>query len=591
MTIRTSRQLYFRLLSYVKPYRWAFAGAILGMLVTGATNGVLVAYLEPLINKLFVERDAAMMVLIPLGIVVIFFVSGVASFVSGYGMQWVGNKLMLDLRREMFAKLVRLPVSYYDVHTSGSLMSRIANDVTGVTAASTSALTALVRDSATLIGVLVVMLSKNWKLTVAIFIIVPPIAFVVRQFGVRLRNISRESQRANGMILDALDESISAQRVVKVFGGHAAEESRFSKAANRVRQINMKHSAAAAANAPITQMIVAIAIALLLYFAALQSEASDATVGGFVSFIVAAVMLLEPLKRLTGVNEHLQRGLAAAESVFGLIDEVPETDSGTIALGEVRGDLAFEAVRLQYRADGRMALDGVSLQIKAGETIALVGSTGSGKTSMIHLIARFYEPQSGRVLIDGHDISTITLPSLRAQIALVSQDIRLFNDTVAANIAYGVNASAAQEDIIAAAKAAHAWEFIDTLPQGLATPIGENGAQLSGGQRQRLAIARALLKNARILLLDEATSALDTESERLVQAALEKLMHGRTTIVVAHRLSTVEKAHRIVVLDKGKIAEIGSHAQLLAQSGLYANLYRMQFAEAREAPSPSSRAQ
>ena len=577
MSIQTSRQLYFRLLSYVKPYRWAFAGAILGMLVAGATNGVLVYYLRLVIDKLFVEHDAALMVLIPLGIVVIFFVSGVASFVSGYGMQWVGNRLMLDLRREMFAKLVRLPVRYYDVHTSGSLMSRITNDVTGVTAASTSALTAVVRDSTTLIGSLVVMFNLNWKLTLGIFIVVPPIAFVVRQFSLRLRNISRESQRANGMILDALDESISAQRVVKVFGGHAAEESRFAKAANRVRQFNMKHSAAAAANAPITQMIVAIAIALLLYFAALQSEASGATVGGFMSYIAATMMMLEPLKRITGVNEHLQRGLAAAESVFGLIDEAPEPDSGTIALGEVRGDLEFEAVRLQYRADGRMALDGVSLRVKAGETVALVGSTGSGKTSMIHLIARFYEPQSGRVLIDGHDISTVTLPSLRAQIALVSQDIRLFNDTVAANIAYGANAGAAQEDIIAAAKAAHAWEFIETLPQGLATPIGENGAQLSGGQRQRLAIARALLKNARILLLDEATSALDTESERLVQTALEKLMHGRTTIVVAHRLSTIEKADRIVVLDHGTIIESGSHAELLARGSAYAKLHQLQF--------------
>jgi subfamily B ATP-binding cassette protein MsbA len=576
----SSRQLYFRLLSYVKPYRWAFAGAILGMMIAGAANGALAYYLKPVIDLLFVKRDPSMLVLIPLGIIVIFFVSGVASFASGYGTQWVANKVMMNLRIEMFAKLIRLPVRYYDEHTTGSLMSRLANDVQGVAMASTGALTALARDSVTLATCLAVMFKENWKLTLVTFAVVPPIALVVRKFSVRLRNINRESQRASGAILEALDESISAQRVVKVFGGHNAEETRFSNAANRVRQFNMKHAAAAAANVPITQMIVAIAIAFLLYFAALQSESNQTTVGGFVSFIVATVALLEPLKRLTGVNEHLQRGLAACESVFGLIDEKPEPDAGGIVLDEVRGEIVFDHVALQYREGGRHALHGVSLHVHAGETIALVGSTGSGKTTMIHLIPRFYAPQSGQVMIDGHNIGDIALPSLRSHVALVSQDIRLFNDTVAANIAYGATAGASREAIIAAAKAAHAWEFIETLPQGLDTPIGENGAQLSGGQRQRIAIARALLKNARILLLDEATSALDTESERLVQAALEQLMQGRTTIVVAHRLSTIEKADRIVVLDKGQIAEIGTHAQLLAAGGLYANLYRLQFAEA-----------
>jgi ATP-binding cassette, subfamily B, bacterial MsbA len=577
--IHSSRRLYFRLLSYVKPYRWAFAGAVLGMMVAGAANGALAYYLKPVIDLLFVKRDPAMLVLIPLGVVVIFFVSGVASFASGYGTQWVANKVMMDLRVEMFAKLVRLPVRYYDEHTTGSLMSRLAYDVQGVAVASTGALTALVRDSVTLASCLAVMFKENWKLTLATFAVVPPIAWVVRQFSVRLRQISRESQRANGAILEALDESISAQRVVKVFGGQGAEQARFAQAANRVRRFNMKHSAAAAANAPITQMIVAIAIAFLLYFAALQSESDHTTVGGFVAFIVATVALLEPLKRLTGVNEHLQRGLAACESVFGLIDERAEPDDGKVVLDKVRGEISFANVTLWYRDEGHPALEGVSLHIPASETVALVGATGSGKTSMIHLIPRFYAPRQGRLLIDGHDVHDITLTSLRANIALVSQDIRLFNDTVAGNIAYGVTAGAPRDAIMQAARAAHAWEFIENLPQQLDTQIGENGAQLSGGQRQRIAIARALLKNAPILLLDEATSALDTESERLVQAALEKLMAGRTTIVVAHRLSTVERADRIVVLDKGTIAEIGTHAQLLAKGSLYANLYRLQFAK------------
>jgi subfamily B ATP-binding cassette protein MsbA len=573
----SSRTLYFRLLSYVKPYRWAFAGAVAAMIVAGAMNGVLAYYLQEVIDKLFVDRDTATLILIPIGIVVIFLISGIASFVAGYGTQWVSNRVMYDLRVEMFAKLVRLPVRYYDEHTSGSLMSKIANDVQGVAVASTGALTALVRDTASLIGCLAVMFHHNWKLTLATFAVVPPVAWVVSIFSKRLRQISRESQKANATILESLDESISAQRVVKVFGGQSTEEARFAKSANRVRQFNMKHSAAAAANAPLTQLIVAVGIAFLLYFAALQSTGDKSTVGGFVSFIVATVALLEPLKRLTSVNEHIQRGLAACESVFGLIDEQPEPDAGTTLLRHAQGDVRFENVSVQYRADGNLALDNLNLEIRAGETIALVGATGSGKSTLIHLIPRFYSPTSGRVLIDGHDVREIALPSLRSNISLVSQDIRLFDDTVAANIAYGPLSGAPREAIVAAARAAHAWEFIERLPQQLDTPIGQNGAKLSGGQRQRVAIARALLKNAPILLLDEATSALDTESERLVQAALEELMQGRTTLIVAHRLSTIEKADRIVVLDHGRIVETGPHTELVKRNGAYANLHRLQF--------------
>lgn len=589
MSTQTSGQLYKRLLDHVKPYRLAFYGAVVAMAVTGAANGALAWYLKDVIDKLFVERDPAMMVLIPAGIVVIFVVSGIASFLSGYGAQWVANRVMYDLRVSMFAQLIRLPVNHYDQHTSGSLMSKIANDVQGVAAASTTALTSLVRDSVSLLGLLAVMFAINWKLSLVTFVVVPPIALIVNAFSKRLRQISRESQKANATILEALDESISAQRVVKIFGGQATEEKRFGKAANKVRQFNMKQAAAAAAGVPVIQVVVSIGIAFLLYFAATQSTgASQTTVGEFVAFITATVALIEPIKRLTSLNEHIQRGLAACESVFGLIESKPEPDTGTVMLANARGDIRFDNVKLTYRDDAPPALDGVSLDIRAGETIALVGATGSGKSTLIHLIPRFYAPSSGAVLIDGHDVRDVTLSSLRASISLVSQDIRLFNDTVAANIAYGPMAGASADAIKAAAIAAHAWEFIERLPQGLNTPIGENGAQLSGGQRQRIAIARALLKNAPILLLDEATSALDTESERQVQLALEELMQGRTTLIVAHRLSTIEKADRIVVLDRGRIMEVGSHQALLAKNGFYANLHRLQYGSAAASITPAT---
>jgi subfamily B ATP-binding cassette protein MsbA len=391
--------------------------------------------------------------------------------------------------------------------------------------------------------------------------------------------MSRESQRAVGGIAEVLDESIANQRVVRVFGGQAYESQRFEDAGQTIRRFNMKHSVAAAGTVPVTQLIVACAIAAIIYFAAGQAFAGSTDVGHFVEFIAATGMLLQPLKRLTGVNEHIQRGLAAAESVFGLIDETPEDDRGTVKLDRARGAIRVDDVTLSYKGASRPALANATLEIEPGETIALVGPSGGGKSSLIHLLPRFYHPGSGKITLDGHDLESLTLESLRRQIALVSQNVVLFNDTVAANIAYG-RGDVSEAEIVRAAQAAHAMEFIRSLPQGLNTEIGENGAKLSGGQRQRIAIARAILKDAPILLLDEATSALDTESERAVQAALEELMKGRTTIVIAHRLSTIEKADRIVVLSQGRIAEVGTHRELLERGGLYAGLHRLQFATA-----------
>jgi len=402
----------------------------------------------------------------------------------------------------------------------------------------------------------------------------------VRVFSRRLRTMSRESQRAVGGIAEVLDESIANQRVVRVFGGQDYEMRRFDEAGKLLRRYNMKHAVAAAGTVPVTQLLVACAIAAIVYLAAGQAFSGSTDVGHFIEFIGAMGLILQPLKRLTGVNEHLQRGLAACESVFDLVDAPEEDDRGTVEIERAQGAIRFDRVSLTYASGTRPALEELSLEIRPGETVALVGASGSGKSSLIHLLPRFYHPQSGRITLDGHDLESLKLASLRRQISLVSQNVVLFNDTVAANIAYGRAQSAGEDAIRRAARAAHALDFIEALPQGLATPIGENGAKLSGGQRQRIAIARAILKDAPVLLLDEATSALDTESERAVQAALEELMKGRTTIVIAHRLSTIESADRIVVMSQGRIVEVGTHAQLLAAGGAYAGLHRLQFAAA-----------
>jgi subfamily B ATP-binding cassette protein MsbA len=576
----SSRELYLRLLKHVWPYRAALLAGVLAMIVGGLADAALVKLTGPLIDELFVHRNQALAILLPLGIVAVFLVSGIASFVSGYSTQWVSQKVILDLRRAMFAKVLRLPSAFFDEIATAKLVTKFTNDVNNLAAASTSVLTVLVRDTVTIAALIAILLWSNWKLTLIAFVVIPPIALVVRAFSQRLRQMSRETQRAIGGIAEVLDESIANQRVVRVFGGQDYESRRFEEAGQRIRRFNMKHAVAAAGTVPVTQLIVACAIAAIIYFAAGQAFAGSTDVGQFIEFIAATGMLLQPLKRLTSLNEQLQKGLAACESVFELIDETPEDDRGAIEIDRARGAIRFDDVSLSYLGGTRTALTHVTLEIQPGETVALVGPSGGGKSSLIHLLPRFYHPDAGRVTLDGHDLESLTLASLRRQISLVSQNVVLFNDTVAANIAYGRADQAAEADIVHAAEAAHAMEFIRTLPQGLATPIGENGAMLSGGQRQRIAIARAILKDAPILLLDEATSALDTESERAVQAALDALMQGRTTIVIAHRLSTIEKADRIVVLSQGRVVEIGPHGDLVAAGGVYAGLHRLQFAGA-----------
>lgn len=574
----TSRALYFRLLGYVKPYWRFFLLAIVFMAISASTEPLLPALMKPLLDSGFSGHATGIYNswLLPFLIVGVFFIRGMFGFFADYALSWVSNKVVLDLRQDMFQRLIQLPTTYFDNQSSGAVMSRIAYDVTGVTSAATGVLTVLIKDSFAVIGLLTWMFYLNWQLSLIALVMVPGIALAVMSFSKRLRSTSRGVQEAMGEIMHVLEESIEAHKVVKIFGGQDYERKRFANASGMQRRQAMRQTVAAAALGPIVQTFAAIALAIIITVAIQQSNAGDkTTVGSFVSFITAMLMLLAPLKRLTDINAPLQRGLAAAESVFSMVDAVPEDDFGTTTLGRVEGNVVFRKIHLRYPDAARDALTDINLSLPKGKTVALVGTSGSGKTSLANLLPRFYHPTSGEILIDGHPIENLTLSSLRSNIALVSQDVVLFNDTVAANIAYGLD-NVTEEKLLAATRAAHALEFIQGMPEGFATMIGENGVKLSGGQRQRLAIARALLKDAPILILDEATSALDTESERHVQAALDSLMRNRTTLVVAHRLSTIEHADHIVVLEAGKIIEEGNHAMLLACNGAYANFYQMQ---------------
>jgi subfamily B ATP-binding cassette protein MsbA len=577
---QSSRALYFRLLGYVRPYLSGFVVAMVCMALTAIIEPAFPALMKTLLDTGFGQKGSTDLRIFPILVIVIFAGRGVIGFIGDYAMAWAANHVVSDLRNAMFARLVTLPTRFFDNQSSGALMSKIAYDVTGVTGAATIVVTVLVRDTLTVLGLLAWLLYLDWALTLVALGMIPLIAFSVRLFSKRLRTVSRSAQRSMGLITHVLEETIGAHKVVKIFGGQQYESRRFAAANNDQRGYNMRGTVAAAGQGPIVQVFAAIALAIIIAVAIHQSGKDETTVGSFVSFMTAMLMLLAPMKRLADLNASLQRGLAAAESVFELIDEPQEDDTGNLELDRVRGEVEFDHVNFSYPEAVHPALDGIDFRIAPGETVALVGQSGSGKTTVANLLPRFYHASGGSIRIDGYGIEEIRLASLRRNIALVSQDVVLFNDTVAANIAYGAAADISREQIVDAAKAAHALEFIEAMPHGFDSLIGENGVKMSGGQRQRIAIARALLKDSPILILDEATSALDTESERYVQAALETLMRGRTTLVIAHRLSTVERADRILVLGKGRIVEQGRHEELLAHNGIYAQLYRLQFEQA-----------
>jgi ATP-binding cassette, subfamily B, bacterial MsbA len=577
--------MYRRLLGYVTPYWRTFALALLAMIILALTEPAIPALLKPLLDGSFVDRDVDAVYQIAGLLVVVFFIRGMTSYLSAIALAWVSGRLVMDLRTSMLNKLLTVPARFNESQPSGVLISRITFDANQVLEAGTYVLTVLVKDSLAIIGLLAWMAWIDWQLTLVALFAAPFVALVVMHFSKRLRSTSSGLQSSMGEVTQVIEEVLDGQKVVRVFGGQDYERQRFKRAANAARLFHLKYISAGSATAPIAQLLASLALATVIIIAAQHAADGTITVGGFVSFFTAMAAIFSPLKRLTNVNSRLQKGLAAAKTVFALIDESSEADNGTRKLDKAQGHVELRDVSFVYPESEQVVLDNVNITVAPGETVALVGPSGSGKTTLTQLIPRFHEATEGAVLLDGIDIRDLKLDSLRQQIALVSQDIVLFDDTVAANIAYGRLHEVSPEKIIAAAESAHAMDFIRSLPQGLETRIGENGVRLSGGQRQRLAVARAFLKQASILIMDEATSALDSVSERHVQEALDALRSGRTTLIVAHRLSTVERADRIVVMEEGRILEEGTHAELLERSSLYAGLYHFQFSREQHAKS------
>lgn len=573
--------LYRRLFTYVKPFWPVLALGVLANVLYSLIDASFTYMMRPFLDKSFIHVDLDFVKQIPLIVLVGITVRGLVSAAGSYCMTWVARSVVQVLRQRVFAHIIRLPADYYDKASSGELLSKILYDVEQVAQVSSEALTDLVQNTCLIIGLLTVMMVMCWQLSLMFMLTVPFIGIIVNYTSKRVRRISHKVQKSMGKVTEIASEAIDGYRVVRLFGGEAYEVNKFNEAAEVSRLNDMKVASSKALNVSSVQIIIAIGISGIIFSSIQLASVIQITAGGFLAIIASMLQLIKPMKTLTTLNSTIQKGLAGAESVFHLLDKPIESSDGMKLEQRAKGDITFRAISYAYR-QGQTVLHDVNFDIKAGETVALVGHSGSGKSTLASLLPRFYELTTGQITLDGVSIRAIELQSLREQMALVSQQVTLFNDTLANNIAYG-RFDIDRQAIINAAKLAHADEFIQQLPNGYDTLIGENGVLLSGGQRQRLAIARAILKDAPILILDEATSALDSESERYIQMGLEQVMKNRTTLVIAHRLSTIQRADKIIVLQQGRVMEQGTHESLLALSGHYARLYHAQALHADQA--------
>jgi subfamily B ATP-binding cassette protein MsbA len=572
-------QVYRRLLAYAIPYWKLIIFVAIGLAVTASTEPLFAWVMKPLLDEAILDKNAEVIQWVPLAILGIFLVRGLASFFATYYVTYIGRAITKEFRQAVFQKLLYVPITYYDHANSGELLARINYHTEQVASAATSGFSILIRDSLIVIGLLGYMLYLSWQLTLGVLIIGPFVGVVIAYVTRRVRNLSQKVQDSVSDTTQVAGEIIDGHKVIRIFNGEDYETQRFHEANERNRQLFMKRSVTELMSTPVVQFMVAVALAGIVFIATRESTLAALSPGTFVSFMFAMMMLLTPIKRLTQVNATLQNGIAAGSNIFELLDEEEEKDTGTHKLSNTKGKVDFRNIHFSYEGTNKAVIKNVSFSAEAGQSIALVGKSGSGKTTLVNLIPRFYDYQQGDILLDNVPLKEIELKSLREQITYVGQDIVLFNDTIRNNIAYGDMRALGEEALHKAAEAAHALEFINKLPDGFDTLIGDNGVLLSGGQRQRLSIARAILSPAPILILDEATSALDTESERHIQAALDSLMQNRTTFIIAHRLSTIEQADKIIVMDEGEIVEEGTHQTLLSQDGHYAKLHRMQFAQ------------
>ncbi|MCE0557926.1 lipid A ABC transporter ATP-binding protein/permease MsbA [Motilimonas sp. E26] len=567
-----------RLLEYVKDKKLGILGGVIGMLGYAAVDATFLYSLKPLLDEGLTGKNPDVLTFMPIFVLVIITARGLAAFMSSYCMAWVGNHVVMKLQRAVFNHLMQMPVAFFDKNSTGDLLSKITYDCNQVANAASNSLVSIFREGAMVVALLAMMFYQSWQLSLIFFVVGPVVGFVINKVSKRFRGLGHQIQAAMGSVTTSSEQMLKGHKEVLMFGGQSLEQEKFANVSNKVRRQNMKMISAQAISVPVIQFLASIALAFVLYLATFPQVMDTLTPGTFTLIISSMFALMKPIKSITQVNNEIQKGLAACDSLFAILDSELEKDTGKKPIARVKGQIAFDKVTFRYQGKEKPALDNISFTVEAGKSIALVGRSGSGKSTIASIITRFYDGIEGDVSIDGQSIYDFPLDNLRSQMAYVSQKVHLFDDTIANNIAYATGDNYSREQIIAAATTAHAMEFIEQFPDGLDTLVGEDGVMLSGGQRQRIAIARALLRDAPILILDEATSALDTESERHIQSALEALQKDRTSIVIAHRLSTIENADQILVVDQGRIIEQGTHQLLSEHDGVYASLVKMQTA-------------